>query len=66
MLGYQGYPTPDVDNQISRISYLLNGDLKKYNNVVVGFSDHFLPDSITISPFDYGTRAFGAVMFENI
>lgn len=64
MLGYQGYPTPDVDNQISRISYLLNGDLKKYNNVVVGFSDHSLPDSnlrLALSTMALGA---GAVMFE--
>tara|TARA_B100000886_G_C20351650_1_gene461126 strand:+ start:68 stop:1057 length:990 start_codon:yes stop_codon:yes gene_type:complete len=38
LLGFQSYPTPDCDNQISRITYLK----KRFNNkkIEIGFADH--------------------------
>lgn len=45
LLGFQSYPTPNNDNQISRLSYLKDNLLKKYDNVEIGFADHPDPDS---------------------
>jgi sialic acid synthase SpsE len=45
LLGFQSYPTPNDDNQISRVSYLKDYLLKKYSNVKIGFADHPDPDS---------------------
>src|SRR3990167_1054649 len=44
LLGFQGYPTPDEDNQIDRVR-LLAQRLGRYPNVIVGFADHVLPGS---------------------
>ena len=45
LLGFQSYPTPNNDNQISRVNYLKEYLLKKYNNVEIGFADHPDPTS---------------------
>tara|TARA_B100001059_G_scaffold151001_1_gene150852 strand:- start:884 stop:1879 length:996 start_codon:yes stop_codon:yes gene_type:complete len=45
LLGFQSYPTPNNDNQISRVSYLNDYLLKKYNNIEIGFADHPDPNS---------------------
>jgi len=44
-LGFQGYPTADQDNQISRIALLIQHFSNKYLNVSIGFADHALPES---------------------
>ncbi len=43
ILGFQGYPTPNDTNQISRVSLLK----QKFssNNIKIGFADHVLADS---------------------
>lgn len=64
MLGFQGYPTPDNHNQISRIRYITSQISRKYKNVVVGFSDHSLPDSKLITAFSSMAYSAGARMFE--
>jgi N,N'-diacetyllegionaminate synthase len=64
MLGYQGYPTPDEHNQISRIKYLKEWLIGKYENVTVGFSDHSLPDSCLISSLSAMALGAGATSFE--
>tara|TARA_B100000795_G_scaffold234805_1_gene194142 strand:+ start:9770 stop:10771 length:1002 start_codon:yes stop_codon:yes gene_type:complete len=45
LLGFQSYPTPNNDNQISRVSYLKEYLYKKNNNVEIGFADHPDPNS---------------------
>ena len=45
LLGFQGYPTANQDNQISRITLLIQHFSNKYPNVSVGFADHALPES---------------------
>ena len=64
MLGFQGFPTPDEDNQISRVKDLTSGPLKKYENVIVGFSDHSLPDSDLVVSLSAMALGAGAVIFE--
>jgi sialic acid synthase SpsE len=64
MLGYQGFPTPDEDNQISRVKYLTAGHLEQFENVVIGFSDHSLPESDLVVSLSAMALGAGAVMFE--
>jgi len=45
LLGFQGYPTPNQDNQISRIKLLTQHFSNKYPNVSIGFADHASPES---------------------
>jgi N,N'-diacetyllegionaminate synthase len=63
MVGFQGYPTPDNDNQISRIEYIAR-ELKANDSVVIGFSDHSLPDSPWVLPFSCAALGAGARVFE--
>jgi len=61
--GFQGYPTPIEDNQISRMQLLKNA-FSDYKNVVLGFSDHVDPNdpsSITLPSYAVG---HGAVVLE--
>ena len=61
--GFQGYPTPIEDNQISRMQLLKNA-FSDYKNVVLGFSDHVdptHPSSITLPSYAVGQ---GAVVLE--
>lgn len=64
MLGYQGYPTPDEHNQISRVVYLKNLLEGRYENVSVGFSDHSLPDSELVASLSAMALGAGATSFE--
>lgn len=64
MLGYQGYPTPDTDNQISRVKVLSSLVQHKYDNVVFGFSDHSLPNSNLLTDLSAMALGAGAVSFE--
>ena len=43
LLGFQSYPTPDIDNQISRVSYLKK--IFNSKNIKIGFADHADPES---------------------
>ena len=43
LLGFQSYPTPDCDNQISRVAYLKN--ILANSNIEIGFADHANPNS---------------------
>ena len=45
LLGFQGYPTPNNSNQISRILLLKQYFLENYRNVKIGFADHASPES---------------------
>lgn len=45
LLGFQGYPTANHDNQISRITLLIQHFSNKYPNVSLGFADHASPES---------------------
>ena len=61
--GFQGYPTPIEDNQISRMKLLQNA-FSDHKNVVLGFSDHVDPtdpSSITVPSYAVGQ---GAVVLE--
>jgi len=58
LLGFQSYPTPNNDNQISRVNYLKEYLLKKYNNVEIGFADH--PDPTSSLGFALAATAVGA------
>ena len=58
LLGFQSYPTPNNDNQISRVSYLKEYLLKKYDNVKIGFADH--PDPNSSLGFAIAATAVGA------
>src|SRR3990167_2341508 len=63
LLGFQGYPTPDEDNQIERIRFLAQ-QFRQYPNVIIGFADHALSGS----PMRYALAAValgvGAKVFE--
>jgi len=58
LLGFQSYPTPNNDNQISRVSYFKDNLLKKYDNVQIGFADH--PDPNSSLGFALAATAVGA------
>jgi N,N'-diacetyllegionaminate synthase len=45
LLGFQGYPTANQDNQIGRIRLLIQHFSNKYPNVSIGFADHASPES---------------------
>ena len=63
MVGFQGYPTPDDDNQISRIRRIQE-ELAAYSNVVFGFADHSLPDSPWVVSYSSVALGLGARVFE--
>ena len=58
LLGFQSYPTPNNDNQISRVSYLKKYLLNKYKNIEIGFADH--PDPNSSLGFALAATAIGA------
>ena len=61
--GFQGYPTPIKDNQVSRIQ-LLQEAFSGHKNVVLGFSDHVDPtDPSSISLPSYAVGQ-GVVVLE--
>jgi N,N'-diacetyllegionaminate synthase len=45
LLGFQGYPTPNETNHISRVSRMITRIRERYPHVTVGFADHALPES---------------------
>ena len=45
LLGFQGYPTPNETNQVSRVRLLVERFVKSYPNALVGFADHADPTS---------------------
>ena len=45
LLGFQGYPTKTMDNQLKRIKVLNEYLNKLFKNVTVGFADHTDPNS---------------------
>ena len=58
LLGFQSYPTPNNDNQISRVTYLKEILLNKYDNIEIGFADH--PDPNSSLGFALAATAVGA------
>ena len=64
MLGFQGYPTPDSDNQISRIGHTALWANERYPNVKIGFADHSLPGSDLILGLSATALGSGAKVFE--
>jgi N,N'-diacetyllegionaminate synthase len=45
LLGFQGYPTPDADNQVARVASLSLALAAHGRRVCVGFADHVAPTS---------------------
>jgi N,N'-diacetyllegionaminate synthase len=45
LLGFQGYPTLTVDNQIARVSFLVEKFKDSSPNITIGFADHAEPNS---------------------
>lgn len=45
MLGFQGYPTPDPSNQISRVRSLVDAFSNQSGRISIGFADHAAPES---------------------
>ncbi len=64
MLGYQGFPTPNSSNQISKISSLCSRIAQKNDNVVIGFADHSLPNSDLLLGLSSMALGAGAKIFE--
>jgi N,N'-diacetyllegionaminate synthase len=58
LLGFQGYPTPNDANQISRVRLLSNRYVGRNSNVSIGFADHAPPESPL--RFALGAAALGA------
>lgn len=63
MIGYQGYPTPEEDNQIARIAAVV-ARLSSLPNVSVGFADHSLPDNPRVVALSAMALGCGARLFE--
>jgi len=63
-LGFQGYPTPDDANQITRVSLLVERLANAHPNVTIGFADHAALES----PLRYALAAMamgaGATVLE--
>lgn len=53
LLGYQGYPTINETNQISRVKYIQESIGNRFSNVIIGFADHAPPDN----PLSYALAA---------
>jgi len=64
MVGFQGYPTPDDENQISRIARVAHELAGKHPALTVGFADHSLPASRWVLPFSSMALGLGARVFE--
>ena len=64
MAGFQGYPTPLEDNQISRIGVLHREFAEKHENVQIGFADHSLPNSSSLLGLMTMAFASGAIVLE--
>jgi len=64
MVGFQGYPTPDGDNQISRIGRVAEKLAGKHSALSFGFADHSLPGSPWMLPFSSLALGLGARVFE--
>jgi N,N'-diacetyllegionaminate synthase len=58
LLGFQGYPTANNANQISRIALLKTYFSEKSPNVSIGFADHAAPESTL--RYSFATMAIGA------
>lgn len=63
LLGFQAYPTPDLENQISRVDLLCN-KFGKYDRVRVGFADHSDPESILAYSLPALAIGMGACVIE--
>jgi sialic acid synthase SpsE len=64
MIGFQGYPTPDHENQISRIGHVLHELAGMHSAMTIGFADHSLPQSRWVLPFSSIALGLGARVFE--
>ena len=64
MVGFQGYPTPDDENQVSRIARVAHELSDKHPDVTIGFADHSLPASPWVLPFSSLALGLGARVFE--
>ncbi len=63
MVGFQGYPTPDNENQVARVARLTE-HFSSFPNLTVGFADHSLPNSPYVVPFSSMALGLGARVFE--
>ena len=64
MAGFQAYPTPNSDIQISRIWYFYQTICLKYTNVILGYADHSLPDFPDLLGLATMAYGFGARVIE--
>ena len=64
LLGFQGYPTPDETNQISRVSLFKQKYGELHPNIKVGFADHADPDSPLSLALGAAALGAGAVVLE--
>jgi sialic acid synthase SpsE len=64
LLGFQGYPTPDDTNHVSRINLLQSILEKKYTNYQLGFADHASPDSALRYAIASAAVGAGAIVIE--
>lgn len=64
MPGYQAYPTPNDDNQVSRIAYLSKILRDINSNIKFGFADHVVNDENYSVALNAMAFAAGATYFE--
>lgn len=64
LLGFQGYPTPNETNQISRVSLLKDRFEASYPKVSIGFADHAPPESPLRHALATTAIGAGAVVLE--
>ena len=64
LLGFQGYPTPDETNQISRVSTFTQKYGASSPNIKIGFADHADPDTPLRLALGATALGAGAVVLE--
>lgn len=64
LLGFQGYPTPNDDNQIARVTALCTALAAAKSKATVGFADHVAPTSALRDAIPAVALGAGARVFE--
>lgn len=63
LLGFQAYPTPDSENQISRVRFMCD-KLRNHENISIGFADHADPESTLSYALSAVALGMGASVIE--
>lgn len=63
LLGFQSYPTPNMDNQINRLK-IIRSITETYSNTKFGFADHVVDDYYYSALLHAMAMALGASYFE--